>query len=389
MTRLLILSFIITIVCFSCEEEKIGKSEVSEVIKNEIVIFEKGNIPILLEEYLAENDITIFGETHYVQQHQEFISLLLPELSALGYRVILDEQFHCFNWMIEDYINDDIEELPEFLLYFNEAIIESIKDFNRSVEESSRFQLAYMDVNHWKSNFIRCIEEIENIIGTQNVFVPVKNAQVDSESYRDNLQLLMSQLESDSIKYTSLWGTKWYKRLSQIIPVEILSSEFRTTQNRELRESVMYHNITKVIRDNNSSKFLINTGMFHGQKNVYMGENLNRIGKRLTANFAKTFSMAFIGMRGERKQSFTDENNILFNLSQSTSADDIVHQIYELAPNEMLLLPLDNNIFTDENIKITYIQGTTVNAPIGKQFDAIIVYPEISTLESMSTYNWQ
>ena len=389
--RILIYLVISTVVLSCSTEDDVISDELRQLIQDDISLFENSaDTPGGLNDLYESNRVLVFGETHYVQEHQDFIISQLPALSDAGYRTIFQESFHCFTWMLEDYISGEISELPEFLLYFDNTLIEGIKNYNAAVHDSLKFELIYMDVNHWDTNFVICLDEIELILGGQDIFVDIKNISTDSEDYIQELQRMKAEIESNLNSFTNLWGEKWLDRILEIISFEIESVEYRLNRSDTYRESLMSENILNVmsLAENTNEKFLVNTGSYHAQLITYMGVDIDRLARRLKEEENKTSSIAFIGIRGERKEHFYDETNKSFDLIDESSSDNILNEIDRLASNNMSYLSLSNNIFSEQKIKIRYVSGVSINEPIGTQFDAIITYPSITTLQSMDIYDW-
>jgi hypothetical protein len=55
----------------------------------------------------------------------------------------------------------------------------------------------------------------------------------------------------------------------------------------------------------------------------------------------------------------------------------------------MSYLPLQDPVFSNRNITMSYDYGTAIQAPLGSQFDGLITYPIIQTLESMELYDYR
>ena len=371
----------------SCNDDELVlfDEELKQVISDELVLFDTNATPEELQDLYQQSDLLLFGEKHYVQEHHEFILSQLEELSNAGYTIIHQELFHCFSWMIEDYLSGEIEELPEFILYFDAALIKGVKQFNETVENSRKFNIVYIDVNHWSSNFTKCIHEIEKVIGQQGIFSAIKNNTPDTETYAINLDEIKALLESHSETYISEWGSKWHKRVYEVVLGEIASSEYRMNKSNEWREAVMFQNIESSLNAYPNTKHLVNVGSFHAQKQVYMGSPLERIGKRLDENYPNTSSIVFVGMKGETKSNFAQQTNETFDLANA-GADDMIREVYEQSQDRHVFLPLSNRRFINTPVKISYSSKTTITAPIGYQFDALITFPEVSTFESMNTY---
>lgn len=373
----------------ACQKENTLDSEIRGAIESEIVLFDKNETIPEIEDLLHTSKILIFGEQHYVQEHHDFIVSQLPALSNAGYRIIFQESFHCFTWMLEDYLTGKIAELPSFILYFDEALIEGVKQFNRTADDSLKFKIIYMDMNHWTSNFLRCVEEIEKVIGVQDVFIPIKNIPPDSDTYKQNLLALKNKIKSDSTHYVDTWGPNWFTRIQEIIEGEVASYKYRISRSDEWREQVMFENIRKTIQKFPGTKYIVNTGSFHAQKQTYMGGNLDRLAKRLKRIEDQTRSIAFLGVRGKYKKKFDAPGNIDFDLISGADPDDMIRELDRLAGHHRSFLQLTDENFMNTEIKITYYPGTTIIAPIGEQFDAILSYPEISTFTSMDKYDWK
>ncbi|NNF32844.1 MAG: hypothetical protein HKN68_01970 [Saprospiraceae bacterium] len=381
-----LLTILICVFIFSCSNELDDKT--AAVIEEDILIIEDSSVPKGITDFLDNSTIVLFGETHYVQEHQEFIVRLLPELSERGYKIIYQELFHCFTWMVEDYINGDINELPEFLHFFDDTLIRGLKSFNETVPEGARIELRYMDVNHWKSNFSRSIEEMEKIIGPSSLFDKLKNTIPDEADYLTNLISANNLMINDKQKYQNELGVKWYDRILEMIGIEIKSHNHRTIRNNGEREKVMAEIITLGINESLSSKHLINTGMFHAQKEIFMGQKIDRLRQLLDKEFTNLNSLVFIGMRGKYKNAFDSNDKITFDLTDDASSNSMINLIDKISENHMSFLPLKNDVFNDD-VEINYTPETKVNAPIGQQFDAIITYPEIGVLESMDVYDYR
>ncbi len=378
--------FFLSIILTSCGKENTG--ELRAVVEKEIVVFEGKSFPTELGNLFSTNDIMIFGETHYVQEHQQYIVDILPELSARGYKVIFQELFNSFNWMIEDYLNGNIEELPEPLLYFDETLIDGIKSFNETVAEAARISLVYMDVNQWTDNFSRSVEEMTNIIGDVEILTEIQALDPRSENYEVSLINFNNSMVNDKETYINQLGEIWYQRLEVMIKAELKSYRYRNNGSDVDREEFMKESIISYTEENPSNKVLINTGMFHGQKKTLMGNDIPRLGQLLANGPLKISSIAFIGLRGQSKDRFNDTQKEEFDLVDKASDNDLVKIIDETASQRISYLPLTDDQFNMETT-ISYTRGNTIKAPIGQQFDVIITYPEISVLNSMDIYDWR
>lgn len=264
-----------------------------------------------------------FGETYYVQEHQAFVVSQLEELSKAGYRIIFQESFYSFNWMIEDYINGELDELPEFILYFDELLINGIKSFNSTVPEAERIQLVYMDLNLWTTNFSRNVTEIEKILGQQKLLSEVSGFSSNSMLAQTELIELIDTLGQSGQQYIDQWGEKWYQRIMDILRIELTSIAFRTDRSDRLREATMFENIQTTMNQNPNLKCVVNTGFNHAQKMTHFGRVTETITTKLDNVYNGVSSIIFIGLEGERKGRF-DGAGFTFDLISNADTDDMV-----------------------------------------------------------------
>lgn len=381
--------FLIVSACLiglSCRREEINP-DVDLAVERDLVTFDAPEVPESFKKVFSDHELVIFGETHYVQEHQEFLVSLLHELSGAGYNVIFEEQMHCFSWLVEDYLNGDITQLPETILFFDETLIEGIKAYNASVDNSRRFSLVYMDLNQWATSFSTSVNEMEKIIGQPYILSSLLNYTPDSDPYLEHLQNAQDALVADSTVYIASLGRKWYDRILDMIPVEIESSNYRTGRNDELRESAMTGNIMRYFVRHHGSKAVINTGMFHAQKESHMWLYHETMAHRLSRNFESLATVTFIGMKGETKNHFYDTDAYSFNLPESAKEDNLIKLLARLAGDSMSYLTLEDPVFMEQEVVISYDRNTTIEARIGRQFDALVTYPRVSTLQSMDRHH--
>jgi hypothetical protein len=134
-------------------------------------------------------------------------------------------------------------------------------------------------------------------------------------------------------------------------------------------------------------KTLINCEMYHGQKETMMGSDIQRLRALLEEKVSLDLtSIAFSGIKGKRKYKFNSDEVISFNILDNTMEKNLMHMIGQKAGDQMSMLLLNGEIFKKE-MDITYTAGTHRVAP-GRQFDALITYPEISILKSLSDFSY-
>lgn len=397
MSRSLIFIVAVFLILNSCGDTQLidapSEGEIDEatysIVENDLSLIIDQQLPEDLVNNLAQSEVVVFGETHYVQEHQEFLVSILPQLSELGYNYVFDELFHAFSWVVQDYVNGERDEIPEFIRFFNQELIEGIKAFNATVDDDHKMNLVYFDINHWRDNFTKALDLVELEIGDQPIFEEIFMQTANSSAYIMALGSLQEILSDQEANYRTEWGDLWYDRLVDMLEVELVSVQFRNARDDRAREEKMFDNLMTYVDFNTSSKYLVNTGMSHAQKNNYMSNSTTRIGAMLANITDNLHTMSFIGLSGERKFRFYDTDHLAFDLSQSVSTNDMTKYLAEFSANQMSYLPLSDDHFSANLQKISYSEGTTIFAHVGRQFDAIVCYPSISILDSMDEFDWQ
>ena len=125
-----------------------GSQTMRDVLDAEIVTFAPGEVPDALVDTLSTRRVILLGETHYVQQHQEFVLELLTRLHPRGLRWFAQEMSHAYSWIVEDYVLGRRDDYPDSARRMDEYWVEGLRRFNDGVPESDQIGVAYIDMNH-------------------------------------------------------------------------------------------------------------------------------------------------------------------------------------------------------------------------------------------------
>jgi hypothetical protein len=246
-----------------------------------------------------------------------------------------------------------------------------------------------MDVNHNKDIFISSIKEVEKLKGSIIEFQNIKNLTIDSDEYLFELDSLQIQFENDADSLIQKYGKSWYNRYKQLIEFEKKSSIYRSSKNESFREEFMLNFILSFIERNPTKKIIINCGMYHAQKQTLVGSDIKRIAYYIFQNFPdETYTISFVGIKGERKSHFYDTNTNSFNLLNETKKHDLIKIIGDKAGAYLSFLSLEDGIF-EKNMLVTYTTASTITLSPSKQFNVLISYPEISLLKSMNEFDYE
>lgn len=387
-THLLSLFCTLFLLHSSCKKANLIK-EVRPIVEAEIVPISPQELPPEFVRTFEENDVVFFGETHYKQEHQDFIVSLLPFLSEKGYTIILDEGMQAFNWMLEDYLNGNRDSLPSTPLFFKETLIEGIKAHNQTVEDSQKIQLQNFDVNHWNDVYKKSVAAIEEELGELWFFDGIDRSRETSFYYKDWIQHLMYSFNGDSEFFRDTLGDIWYKRIRALSENELESFDFRNSKKNEIREEMMFENIKRIKAKNPGVKILINTGLNHAQLITHMDEDIERVAQKVKRSIFKTASISFLSLEGEYRTAF-DSSTKTFDLAEESSKHNLIHTIIETGGYQQNYLSLQDPIFTEDSFPIIFSPGGEFDAiPIGEVFDALIILPKVTVLESMEKYHWE
>ncbi len=365
---------------------KAGFDQIEPVVDRDLVFFYRNEIPLELQQIIENYRIIVLGKTNFVQEHHEFNELLLERYGPGGL-LFFNEYPNALNWMVEDYITGAIDYMPPEVRSLNQLWLEKIREINLESGGEHPVRFVFTDVNHSKNDFQEALQEAENLIGAQTVFTGIRIMKPDTRIYAEELSDLNMLLINDQQLYIELWGAKWYNRFLQMIQNEIESNTYRKQGIETTREKVMHNMVENALAAYPDHRAFINCGMNHAQKETHMGPGLKRLGGYLHESHpGETYSIAFVGIEGQRKYRFDDVNLVNFNILETASEDDLVRIIGEKSGKRLSLLPLEDPVFI-RKMDVTYTAGT-VYVPPGDQFDAIISYPEIHVLESLDDYKY-
>ncbi len=378
--RILILP--IFLFAYSCDTVSIqNMKEVQRLVERDLVRFTPTELPNEIIEASVDATILMIGETHYVQEHHEFVLTILEGVQSTGYRVVANELSQAMSWMAEDYVTGKLDDIPNYIRFFNNHVLEELRENNKGKDEP--IVLKFFDANQ-KGAFPFSLDEITKVLGQDPLLNIVDGILVDSEKYLKKLEELDQELTENSNVYINKWGALWFDRILEMTKVEINSIAWRKSNQGLIREGIMRDNLDRI--KDEYQKVVVNCGMYHAQKSTHMGESINRLAGYYKPD--EVYSIAFSAIKGERKKNFYDENTILFDTIMMAKKRNLIKIIGELAGENMGFVEMTDPQYK-ETFEVMYLSGVTKQVPPGKQFDAIVTYPTVSLLESMSAFNYQ
>lgn len=374
-----------------------------EIVTAEAVPFDPETVPVELVETLSTRRVILLGETHYVQEHQEFIVRLIRELHPEGLRYFVQELSHASGWAVDDYVTGRRDDYPDSVRTFDEYWIEALRRFNQDLPVDQRIRFRYNDMNHNPAAFHFSLQMMarESPV-TATLVCSLLVTRPDTEEYEAALHELHRLLRENQALLAREIGSPWFERLLETIEIEVRSLPLRRRWDVAEREKIMIELSTGIIGEaqDDQTMVAINTGMFHAQKERFMGTRQQWLGEYLVENPQLyggppgLYSMAFFGLRGTTIRTFMEPEPQPFTPATERNPRNLVRAIAEVAqrqPTERhtaerqpsaVYLDLSHPVF-QRRMPMAFTRSVFRTVP-GRQFDGYIAYPKISVLRSIT-----
>ena len=376
-----------------------GSAGVRGVLESEIETFAPHHVPDALIDTLASRRVVLLGETHYVQEHQEFVLELLSRLHPSGLRWFTQEMPHAYSWIVEDYVLGLRDTYPESVRRMDEYWIEGLRAFNERQSETERVRMRYNDMNHahdalllslsWMARGTPAGERIEPLVAG------VLATRPGTDEYAAAVTQLDARLVTERDAIVATLGSTWYGRIVEAVEIELRSLPIRAQHDVHARERIMIDLTMRTVADATDSIVAVNVGMYHAQKRRYMGTRQEWLGEYLAANADRfggadrLYSIAFWGFAGERIRSFMDRDPQPVPAAIERPPSNLSRQIAEVVarrdgserPESAAFLDLSHPVFA-RRMPIAFGHSPLRAVP-ARQFDAYVIFPRITILESI------
>jgi erythromycin esterase-like protein len=367
----------------------IPRARIEPVVARDATFFGPDAVPDALAAALAGRRVVLLGETHYVQEHQDFLVRLLPRLHAAGFRFILQEDSQAMAWPGEEYAMLRSDELPDDVAAFDRTLLSGLRAFNASLPEAERIHFAGFDMNHSDGLFGSAAAEFQRRFGQVPQLEAALGARPRSSGYAVELDTAAARLEAEREGVIAIVGAGRYAELVDLVDVERKSVPVRSQFTDDAREAIIRERVAKALAAAGSAAVAVNTGMNHAQKEKFMGATSEYVGTWLKnhpevygGDREKMLSIAFTGGRGTRRTEAWTTGTWTFDVTKDAAENDLIRIVAEQAAGQSAWLPLPDPIF-EERIDIDLGRSIYTVRP-RRQFDAFVVYPDVSVLESLS-----
>lgn len=368
---------------------EVPRGAIEPVVARDAVFSAPDAVPDALAGALAGRRVVLFGETHYVQEHQDLLVRLLPRLHAAGFRFILQEDMQAMAWPGEEYAMLRSDELPDDVAAFDRTLLSGLRAFNAGLPEAERIHFAGFDMNHSDGMFGSAAAGFQRRFG----HVPQLDAALAqaprSSRYAAELDVAAARLEAEREAVIAVVGAARHAQLVDLVDVERKSIPVRRQFTDDAREAIIRERVVKALAAAGSAAVAVNTGMNHAQKEKFMGATSEYVGTWLAkhpgaygGDPAALFSIAFTGAKGTRRSEAWTPGTWTFDVVAEAAENDLIRIVAERAAGRSAWLPLRDPIF-DEKIDLDLGRSTYTVRP-RRQFDGLVVYPDVSVLESLS-----
>lgn len=379
--------------CGSSSKAHLPRVTLEPIVARDLVTVATGSVPDPLIQRIAGARVVLLGESHYVQEHQEFLVALLPHLHAAGVRTLMQEDMHVTAWTGEEYAQGRSDVLPVEIEAFDRTLLEGLRAFNAPLAPEDRIHFVGFDMNHWIGTFSKYAAEFERRFGTVAEIHPLLATVPDSSAYENALRALPAALAADAAALTASLGADRYALLVDLVDVELQSLPLRRLGEgrHPPRELLIRARILGALQQAAGAAIAVNCGGFHAQKQHVAGPDYETVGTWLATHpesyggdASKLISIAFMGAKGWRKASFDDVNSWWLDVAAQTDRDDLVRIMAETAgPQQLAFLPLSDPTLATGHVEFDW-DGEVDYGVLGSAFDGVVLYPNVTVLASLA-----
>jgi hypothetical protein len=358
--------------------------ELALVVERDVVGMSAG-VPAALVERLASSRVVVVGEVHFLQEHRAFVSALVRALHARGFRQLLMEWPHAFDWVLMEYAFDG-EPVPGWAppKRLGGVLIDEVRAFNRTLPSEDRVRLGAIDVNlddyggaEAFRGSLRSIGEQLSSPGPLQAFLAGRYE--GAERQRRMLDGLTGELVEGRDQWISEWGEGRYRAILEMVEFERASVPVRALRadrydvSARLREEAI-HRVADLRIAEVPGGTLINIGLTHAQKSGLFGTaSTTWLSDYLTHESAVTAGSAFVlGAVAAEVETSPDGGRI--QQLDGSPTNELLRLMHEAWPSESAFLPLDDPLFSSNGVPLNIGGAVYLCAP-KEVFDGIVLFP--------------
>ncbi len=368
--------------CSSVAE--VAAAELMSVIERDGIPFEELGIPEEVLDQLAGSRVVLIGETHHLREHYAFVTDLLRDLHARGFRQLLVEQPQMADWWLDAYVTGgsfepDWELPPNWLRKFA-----ALREFNATLPPAERIHVRAIDVNEayygGASAFRNLLAELVSNLPSSGPVSSFMQANYGNEASQvEAIESLATDLEAQRSSLTASWGSAWYDVVVEMVEVERASIDIRADRESDYdRAARAREDVIKQLAEariaGHTEHTVINIGGNHAQKSHLKGTEQEWLGDylvhRSTAIDGSVIVVAVVAAKIELEPG---SSGTPYDVRATSPDNELFRLMAEARPGLTVFLPLDDPIFADGGVPVNFEETIYVCA-LREQYDAVLQY---------------
>jgi hypothetical protein len=312
---------------------------------------------------------------------------LLRELHARGFRQFLFEWTQVADWLLADFVMDGGLE-PSWTppLDIGATMIVAIRDFNRTLPENERIQVHGIDVTlpdyGGAESFLWSLGRLAQHLPDPGPLSSLLQGAYDTpESQTALLEALQAELESRRSDLVASWGQHWYDTVVEMVEVELRAVTVRALRESDYDESVrLREEAIQWLADSRIASTphgtLINIGSTHAQKERLWGtEGIEWLGDYLIHRSQPAAgSVITLGVLGAARIVSEPGSGVPDSDLSASPENELLRVMNETWPDQIVFLPVDDPVFSNERVPINISGEVYVGAP-KRHYDVYVLLP--------------
>lgn len=360
--------------------------ELAVIVQRDGIPFEMEAFPAEMVDRLAENQVVLLGEYHFLREHRQLVAAMVTQLHARGFRQYLFEWTQAVDWLLADYVNDG-GLAPDWTPPHDIGgqALTAIRDFNRTVPAAERIQVHGIDIH---------LDDYGGTAGWQGImglvagYLPepgplapfLEGDHSTFQGHTAQLEELQPALTAQRQALQEAWGQAWYQTVVEMVEVELWAVPMRAARQDDydrsaaLREAAIQRLADRRVAEADGGT-VINFGTTHAQKEGAWGtDGVEWLGDYLahrspvTAGRVIAVQVAPAAIAAVPGSGYADTD-----LGGSPD-NELLRVINTRMPGQMVFLPLDDPLFLAG--RVAYSHDGEVNASqLKRLMDAVILLP--------------
>jgi hypothetical protein len=369
----------------------VPRGAIEPVVARDAVLFAPDGVPDAIDALLGGARLVVFGEAHYVEEHQRFLVRLLPKLHAAGLRVLLQEEMTASAWAGDEYARLRSDALPIEVGALNRILLDGLRAFNAGLAEADRIAFEGVDANHWPDILQTALADFQVRFGAVAALAGLMAAPPDSAAYQAALAALPATLAGQAADLEAQLGPARHALLLDLVDVELRSLPWRLRQDGAAREAIIERRVAAALAAAGSGPVALNMGAWHSQRVRQMPPSLQPVAAWLAVtpsvyggDPAALRVIACVPARGMSIANFTDPWAFAFDVRHQAE-NDLTRILSERAGDQAALLPLADPVFDGAALSFALTRNVFLLQP-GRLWDALVLYPSATVLTSLAPY---